>query len=183
MDKKLGTNAMLSLPFDKEANEEAFGAGQTLINPKTLSAIEREKFKAVGLSSTQMYSRPKNTPELTGQDLTPEILQVKEYTEWMSSQLLGFECNVVFVNQKQASHLACYGGREFTWNIGTLGKKFFKNAPTKEQDAIILHELAHDRGSDVRAHGTQFVHTLGDLSARALVLAKHLGEEGWWKPN
>ena len=183
MDKKLGGDAMLTLPFDKEANEDAFSAGKTLINPKSLSRIERERFKDVGLSTAHQFARPTFQPPLGLHEITDDMGGVREYAVWLSQKLLGFKVRVDFVNDPKATILACYGAKNLTFNIGTLGKGFFKNAPTEAQTAIILHELSHDQGSEVRSHGTDYVHTLEDLGSKATHLALKLGKKNWWSKN
>ena len=181
MDKKLGDDAMLTLPFDKEANEDAFSAGKTLINPKSLSKIERERFKDVGLSTAHQFARPAFQPPLGLHEITDDMGDVREYAVWLAELLLGFKVRVDFVNDPKATILACYGAKNLTFNIGKLGKGFFKNAPTEAQTAIILHELSHDRGSEVRSHGTDYVRTQGDIGSKAIHLALTLGKDNWWR--
>ena len=57
---------------------------------------------------------------------------------------------------------------EVTFNLGHLSRAWFQQDISVEQDALILHELAHDRVSDHLDHAfADEIARLGALLARA----------------
>ena len=104
--------------------------------------------------------------------------EVESYTKWLAKKLLGIDIQVKFVHDSN-SFTACYGSKVLQYNLNKLSKGFFKNSPTLEQTSLILHELSHDRGSELRSHGEDFVHELGRLGAVAVFKALET-DNIWW---
>ena len=178
MKKKLGTNAVLLNPFDREANERAYASGKALVDAKTLSPAERTRYKEeAGLQTTKYWSDKDNTITVVV-EITKEMKEVESYTKWLAKKLLGIDIRVDFIRDTN-SFIACYGSRVLRYNLNNLSKGFFKNSPTPEQTALILHELSHDRGSEERSHGEAFVHELGRLGAVAVFKALET-DNVWW---
>ena len=174
MEKRYGEKVMISLPFDKDANETAFGKGYDLINSRSLSPVERERYKENGLETTAKFSlhtEEASPTELDPKKITPDMKNVGEYAQWLSEALLGFRCEIGWYKGGN-KYLACFqrttgvGPRKpmMVFNISTLRKGFFADAPTPDQTALILHELAHQNGSAERSHGNDYINTLADLA-------------------
>ena len=111
--------------------------------------------------------------------------EVESYTKWLAKKLLGIDIQVKFVHDSN-SFTACYGSKVLQYNLNKLSKGFFKNSPTLEQTSLILHELSHDRGSELRSHGEDFVHELGRLGAVAVFKALETNPESdfvWWSSD
>jgi len=184
MDKKLGERALIAT-VDSGENERAINKGYSIVNGKTLSPIERKRFYEVGLGTAHKFAIvPDFSPDakpLRKAKMTLSLESVAEYTQWLSTQMIGYACEVVFVSDLRLNADATWDNsrRTFTWNVMRLGKRFFENAPTQEQTALILHEVSHIAGDDP-PHGEKFVSTLGDIAAKAVFLALTLGDDLWW---
>ena len=185
MKVKLGDNAVLLNPFDKEANERAYASGKALVDAKTLSPAERTRYKEeAGLQTTKFWSDKDGTVTVVTK-VTKEMKEVESYTKWLAKKLLGIDIQVKFVHDSN-SFTACYGSKVLQYNLNKLSKGFFKNSPTLEQTSLILHELSHDRGSELRSHGEDFVHELGRLGAVAVFKALETNPESdfvWWSSD
>ena len=188
MEKKLGTDVVL-WSKDTYANEVAHDAGMDVIQPKTLSKIERDRFKKVGLETSHGAYGLRVNPTLEydfsvldGVDVTPAMRKVEEYTKWLSKHLLGFECKVRFLSEGFTNHvLAQYGNRSLDYVVTNLGEKWFEmgDTPTEAQTEIILHELAHE-GTSKLPHSGEYVHRIAQLGAKSAHLAM---TETWWSPD
>jgi hypothetical protein len=182
MLKKLGEKAVIAT-LDRTENEEAYDHGYHVIPGKALSTVERERFYEVGLQTAHIFARfDPDGPPLRMAVVTEAMKQVESYTQWLSEQLLGYRCRVEFVNDILFKKSADFGNRTLRFNVFSLSKAFFENAPTQEQTALILHELAHDKRTDV-PHGTQYIRELQELSAKAVFLGLALGSANWWSPQ
>ena len=184
MKKKLGENAVLLNPFDKEANERAYASGKALVDGKTLSPAERTRYKEeAGLQTTKFWSDKDGTVTVVTK-VTKEMKEVESYTKWLAKKLLGIDIQVRFIRDTN-SFSACYGRytKVLKYNLNNLSNGFWKNSPNLKQTALILHELSHDRGSELRSHGEDFVHELGRLGAVAVFKALETNPESdnvWW---
>jgi len=188
MKAKLGENAVL-WSNDVQANEMAHASGMDLIKPRTLSKVERERFKAVGLLTAKdgygvMTGDRGELKVLDGKNITLEMHLVGDYAEWLCEQLLGFRCTIRFIRMKGLSgehqRLAQYGHRTLDFVVDNLGEDWFKmenDSPSWEQTSLILHELAHEGEVDHLPHTGDYVHRIADLGARATHLAI---SKGWW---
>jgi len=186
MDKKLGENVVL-WSSDTYANEMAHDDGMDVVQPRTLSKIERERFKRVGLQSAQSSYGLKTS--LNGEfkiygdgELSDGMRLVGQYTKWLSTQLLGFECAVRFVGKVGMgdNRAAQYGSRTLDFVVDRLGKKWFEmpeGQPMIKHTELIIHELAHEGGSKT-PHTGEYVHRLAELGAMATHLAT--GRNEWW---
>lgn len=174
MNKRFGNKVLISLPFDKDANENAFSAGYDLVNGRSLSPVERERYKENGLATTAGFSNfagPHPFLPLNPKAITADMEKVGDYAQWLSSRLLGFRCNIGWFKGGNKL-LACYAKAAgpaaigtLVFNIDTLRPGFFTNCPTKDQTSLILHELAHQNGSEERSHGDEYIGTLAGLAA------------------
>jgi hypothetical protein len=195
MRVKLGENAVL-WSNDVQANEMAHNAGMDLIKPRTLSKLERERFRAVGLTTaTQGYGvKPDGEMKvLNDNDITTEMHLVGDYAEWLCGQLLGFPCKVRFIRLKakgKQKRLAQYGSRTLDFVVDALGQDWFQmtnGSPSWEHTSLIIHELAHEGEKDHLPHTGEYVHRLANLGARATHLAiylyDHADRGGWWRAS
>ena len=122
---------------------------------------------------------------LRGKKVTTNMHMVEDYTKWLSEKLLGFECKVRFVKMNQPSSgykiLAQYGNKTLDFVVDALGQKWFElegsSSPKEEQTSLIIHELAHEGGTDHLPHTGDYVHRLAELGAKAT----HVAIRGaWW---
>jgi hypothetical protein len=174
MKAKLGESAVL-WSSDTEANERAHDAGMDLIAPRTLSKIERERFKKVGLqSASQGFARVtsidgKPVEECEPEKVTPGMKNVEEWAKRMSEELLGFRCDVRFIRGMR-DRAAQYGGQRLDFVYPVLGFRWFEADNMEAQTSMIIHELAHE-GESKTPHTGEYVHRIADLGARALTLS------------
>ena len=150
MDAKLGENVVL-WSKDTYANEMAHDNGFEVVQPRTLSKIERNRFKDVGLQTSHAAYGLKTDENAeikiySDDEITESMRDVEAYTKWLSKQLLGFECHVRF--------------------IGSLGLG----------DDRVIHELGHE-GKSITPHTGEYVHRLAELGAKATHLATSIV---WW---
>ena len=201
MTLKLGENAVL-WSSDTLANERAHDAGMNVIQPKTLGKIERERFKKIGLATAREGFAVKGEDAIddlavtTPLEITEDMKKVAEYTKWLSTTLLGFECNVRFIGMRDVfdNRIAQYnrGTKTLDFVVDALGKKWFQMdrkphstspvvvgwvyTPTEAQTSLIIHELAHEGEIDHMSHTGAYVHRIADLGAKAI----HIASTGEW---
>ena len=195
MAVKLGTKAVL-WSSDTHANEMAHDAGMDIIHPRTLSKRERERYTNLGadlqplVSAKDGFGLKTEGMELVlvpEPDISADMERVADYTQWLSKQLLGFECKVRFISMKAVGdrRVAQYGGRTLDFVSDRLGKEWFRMdngysagcRPRAHQTELILHELAHEGGS-VTPHTGEYVHRIAELGAKATHLAMTI--QDWW---
>ena len=185
MFAKLGGEAVL-WSNDTNAVERAHDAGMDVIQPRTLSKIERERFKKVGLQTAKdayglKHDETSEIKILKGKSITKAMKDVEDYAKWMSLQLLGFECKVRFIEmQGYDNRLAQYGSKTLDFVVDALGKNWFQmkdGNPTEYHTEMILHELAHE-GHSKTPHTGEYVHRIAELGAKATHIAL---TQTWWK--
>lgn len=185
MKVKLGENAVL-WSSDVNANEKAHADGMDLIKPRTLSKIERERFKSVGLSTAKESHGTKLSGEIKIIEevkVTGDMKKMEEYTRWLCLKLLGFECDVRFIKVDNVSdrRLAQYGSKTLDFVVDVLGKRWFEmpeGKPLAKHTSLIIHELAHEGEIDHLPHTGDYVHRIADLGAEATHLAMI---KPWWE--
>ena len=174
MKAKLGESAVL-WSSDIQANERAHDAGMDLIAPRTLSKIERERFKKVGLqSASEGFARVTSidgepVEECAPENVTQGMLNVEEWAKRMSEELLGFRCDVRFIRGMR-DRAAQYGGQRLDFVYPVLGFRWFEADNMEAQTSMIIHELAHE-GESKTPHTGEYVHRIADLGAKALTLS------------
>ena len=191
MRAKLGDNAVL-WSNDVQANEMAHASGMDLIKPRTLSKIERERFKSVGLiTAKEGYGVKSGDGDgelrvLGDKDITKNMKLVADYAQWLSFKLLGFNCDIRFITMKgypkESKRLAQYGNKTLDFVVNELGHNWFNMhsegegaattiTPKMEHTSLIIHELAHEGEIDHLPHTGEYVHRMAELGAKATHLA------------
>lgn len=162
--QKYGEKSVALDPTNPEANNEAMAHGFTVIPSRGLTPGQRDnlyKHDLLTSSSTEFptagkgaYSDdPNATPviPLSDDELTPGMIQIREYTLGVARRVIGKIINVEFVKVKNFSGKpwgACYGRglgqSRFHYNVAKLGKDWFAHGVTEEVDDLIIHELGHE---------------------------------------
>ena len=162
---------------DQEANERAIMDGKDIIHGRTLSGIERDRFRSAGLVSAKVgYGRGTKDCDRKPRDKWTEGMKSLEaYTHWISKKLTGNEVSVSYISDIDISASAMYGGRNITYNLFRLGKKSTVAPYCARITGLILHELAHENGGTRMPHfSMDYIHKLQDLSGRlALIVAEN----------
>ncbi len=185
MDAKLGENVVL-WSKDTYANEMAHDNGFEVVQPRTLSKIERSRFKDVGLQTSHAAYGLKTDENAeikiySDDEITESMRDVEAYTKWLSKQLLGFECHVRFIGSLGLGddRVAQYGGRQLDYVVPRLGEDWFEmpnGKPLMQHTEMIIHELGHE-GKSITPHTGEYVHRLAELGAKATHLATSIV---WW---
>ena len=162
---------------DQDANERAIIDGKDIIHGRTLSGIERDRFRSAGLVSAKVgYGRgTKDCVNKPRDKWTDGMKALEAYTQWISRQLTGDEVSVSYISDIEISAVAMYGGRNITYNLFRLGHKSTVAPYSADITGIILHELAHENNGTKMPHfSMDYIQQLQDLSGRlALIVAKN----------
>ena len=176
---RYGDRALLT-SNDADANLRAVEEGYELINPRSLSRIERDRFRAdAGLLTTHQalgreYSAalPCDPRDLPGS---------REFTAWVKEQAAycDLQATVSFINDPQARILAqCSANTrypEVSFNVARLGKEFFQPPYGRtEHLELLFHELGHALANTPMEHGPRWGE--GVARAGALIARGNMGQ-------
>jgi hypothetical protein len=161
---------------DQEANERAMMDGKDIVHGRTLSGIERDRFRSAGLVSAKVgYGRgTKDADNIPREKWSDGMKSLEAYTQWISKQLEGYKVSVSYISDIDISAGAMYGGMNITYNLFRLGHRSTVAPYSADITGLILHELAHENGGTKMPHfSMDYIHKLQDLSGRlALIVAK-----------
>lgn len=159
MTKKFGEKRTQFDPSDIEANKRAAFEGFTVIPPRGLNATQRENAKRAGAlaPSGQLFATPKpfhkdgKPVEIIPVDQwTVGMVKTVRYVQWLASQLIEKDIDVLIVRRLSERISACYGpGGPMYFSLNSLGHAWFNlplNDPDKEE--LIVHELGHEFEAD-----------------------------------
>lgn len=152
--QRFGEKAVIADPSDPEGTKKAMSEGYTVIPGGALSKDEWENIKrdSVVLPAGQVTpSRPDKTADTTYYDetqLTSGMRGLRLFVKTLGKVLLDVDVNVSFCTAPLASTVAMWSARTVTFNVGRLGKKWFREGVTVEQLDLILHEFGHHFESD-----------------------------------
>lgn len=160
--KRFGEKAVAYDPSDPEANKEAVLKGYTVIHGGVLSGNEWLQVKRAGVlapagqvtPSRQVITSPDGTPPIPRDKWTPGMAKVADYAEWLAKWLIGRDVAVDFQRSPQY-FVAAYSPGHLTFNLQRLGHAWFDRPVLLNIDALLIHELAHDR---VRDHLSEAFH-------------------------
>ena len=176
-DKQLGDNAVL-WSSDELANEDAYLAGKDIVHSRTLSPVIRDKFKSVGLKTSQELFGANRKMRIPYGIPTKDMRKVERWTKYIAEKLLDIGCTVTFSNNPKANELATYSSdsNNLDFNVGRLGEEWFEQAPKEKQTKIIVHELGHANDGD-RVHSGKYVDTLIRIGTEAIHKAPYIDLE------
>ena len=161
---KLAAKAILDLtqgerravfdPTDVEAGHRLASEGYTILSSRSLPAGATKNLRALGVLQTaaeisptpKPYSQDPNAPHrvlIPESDWTPGMRATAGYARTFGHAVIGLAPKVTFDAGKMNGCAACYGERELTFAVGTLGKAWFDEGPRVEIDDLLLHELSH----------------------------------------
>ncbi len=157
-DKRFGERRVSYDPSDPEANSLAFSKGYTVVTGSQCSAGEWEQMRrAAAITSAgkvtpspKPYSRDPNAiPEelLPESEWTDGMKRTAEYATTLARRLMGVDITVRFTRANR-QFAACYGARELTFEVGCLGRAWFDDVGSIEQDDLLIHEFGHEYSSD-----------------------------------
>lgn len=76
------------------------------------------------------------------EDWTPAMCRVAKFARWAAEVALKVNIEIKFTHAG-TKFAACYGHRQLTFNVQSLGKKWFESSPAAIVD-LVIHELGHE---------------------------------------
>lgn len=156
LDLRFGEQRVAYDPSDVEANHRAVAAGYTLVHGRQMSAGEWEAAKRADAIKPAGQVTPSPRPDSEGGEAreyldeskwTPAIREVAALTRRLTVPLIGAEVIVRVASDVTWPFAATYGARQFTYNLGRLGHRFFEG-PIEDILDLIIHETAHELESN-----------------------------------
>jgi hypothetical protein len=157
VDARFGEDAVTYDLHDTEANKLSTAAGRTVVSGGSLSGDAWENVKRHGLLPAAGQVTPSHMSARWGTAPTYEpteaMTRVANRMEMLARRLVGKTIRIGFINDSTASNAASHNPERslLTLNVGRLGKRWFEpeDASGWERiDALMIHELAHERASD-----------------------------------
>ena len=154
---RYGSKVLLTSP-DADANMKAAEDDYELVNPRSLSKIERDRFREdAGLQTTrQVFGAP--TPAI--EEHEPESADEIAFAEWVIDVGMMAELNVTvkIIDDVKAHRLAdCTANTTMPtvrFNRAYLPPSFFAPPYPKEQQLeLVIHELGHAKANKPMEHG------------------------------
>ena len=174
-------------PSDPEANKLAVSQGYVVVTGNMMSkdAWRNAREASAILPAGQVTPSPKpydpnGLPMKLLKELTPEMERVKLYAHKLAYLLLGSNIHIIFANDPGWFPLATYGPGQLVFNVGKLGRTWFKlddmSADRQRINELLIHEFAHHYVSDHLS--SEYYDMLCKLGARMVeaALAKTLPE-------
>jgi hypothetical protein len=152
--QRFGVMAVANDPSDPEGSKLAMQEGYTVIPGGALSKGEWDNLKKhkIVLPAGQVTpSTPGGFADTSWIDTEKQTAGMKalaKLVQRMGEVLIDRKISVFFVHSPEASTLAQWGHGKMTFNVITLGKKFFEKGVTEKQVDLILHELGHHLSGD-----------------------------------
>ena len=154
MDERFGKDRVGFDPNDREACARAVNSGATVIGGRSLSSEQwanAKRFGSVVTAGKSTFATHKDgEPEdISGTRIddaawTDGMKFVKSLTQAICMEAHGFKCNVWVIRSEKRSMQACYGSSTVSFNLNSLGRKWFDGDIRALVD-LITHELAHDK--------------------------------------
>lgn len=158
MDLKFGTNRAAFCPSDPESAKQVAARGGTVIHSRTLHSSQWENVRKAGAikSAAELYPSPKpysdgdNAPKedvVPPSEWTHAMQAGADYATRLAQELMGVDISVK-ITRAGNNFAACYGDKQLTFNLRTLGRHWFERASEEEIDALIIHEFGHHFSGD-----------------------------------
>ncbi len=167
---RYGEQVVLASP-DRDANLRATEAGYEVVNPRSLSRTERDRFKAdAGVSTAWALfgvepSQPVTEPPLPG----PE----SDFAEWVvaMAERCGIHATVLMIRDNAPDRLAdCTADTDhptIRFNTPMLGDDFFLPPYGQTRHlALLYHELAHAAARRAMEHGPRWGEAVAEVAAQ-----------------
>ena len=154
---RYGPKVLLTSP-DPDANMKAAEDDYELVNPRSLSKIERDRFRVdAGLQNTrQVFGSPAPVIE----ELDPETPDEIAFAQWVVEvgKMAGLRVAVKIINDEKAHRLAdCTAATPsptVRFNRASLPPSFFAQPyPQPDQLELVMHELGHAVANKPMEHG------------------------------
>lgn len=185
IELRFGHKVVAYDPSDPEANKIAMSQGYHVLGGRTFTKAEWNTVRAAGIQSAGVVtpsptkllndalSGERVLEEIPASKWTPGMNKLALHLDAVTYRLLGRPIEAKFVSAVSLPAIAWFthGNDSVTFNLVHLGHRWFECPVSEAQDALILHELAHDRVSDHLDHA--FSDEVARLGAK---LARVYGE-------
>lgn len=181
MDLRFGAKRVSYDPSDPEANLRAVHDGYKVVYGPNLSGDEWANVRRAGAIQPAGQVTPGHNPPPPGdgppyrlvppEQYAPGMAAIVEHARRMAQALLGYDISVRVIIEpiRRRDMGAEFGGGRLTFNVGTLGYKWFeRDISDPAVNDLLIHELAHHYGSHL---SKQYDDALSDLGARMVKLA------------
>lgn len=149
-------------PRDPESKSRAQSMGWEVLHGSVLSKGQWDNLRRAGAvvpASKVAPTRPESFEAPVSAEVTPGMEAIARYSREVARRILKIDLEVDFLDNPDARTVADYGGggspgkrRTLRYNVGRLGAKFFERGATEEVNRLLIHELAHERGSNHLTH-------------------------------
>ena len=182
MELRFGPMRISNDPNEPEAGKRGVSKGYALVSGSQMSGAEWDSARRFGLihSASKLFPTPKpysDDPDAPTADIIPEnewthgMRLVAAYSRGLAKRLIGRRPLIQIVktdNSFKAAYVS--GGRpELHFNLQHLGNEFFDSGIDEEVDALLIHELAHNKVADHLSE--KFYRELCRLGAKMVLLA------------
>lgn len=144
-----GKNAVIYDPNDREANHKATAEGFTVIPGGSLpkgawdNIKKHEVYKPSGKVFPTNLEAATDGEFLTDDQLTPGMKRMKQFVQNLADILINSKVTVLFFTSQEATVDAQWGSRTISFNVTSLGEKWFASGPNEKQVDLIVHEFGH----------------------------------------
>ena len=159
---KFGEKAVAFDPNDLEANKRAVAEGYTVVSGRMMGSAAWDNARTFGslpragkvTPSHKVWTGEDNPDAKPFEDWIPEekwtkgMRRIAEYANMVAEETIGTSIGVKFCSSPHHLAAASYGYRELVFNKLRLGGQWFEQGIIVDVDALIIHELAHDKVSD-----------------------------------
>lgn len=168
VEAKFGEKVVAYDPSDPEANHVATSQGYTVVHGRSLGKDEWTNIRNAGAilpagrvtpSETKLFQNQLSggegsdkLEETATEKWTEGMVKMEQYTGELGRLLLGYRPQVAFVSDVTLRALAFFGGGKLTFNVGTLGHRWFNEPDQRSVDALLIHEFAHHKVSNHLDH-------------------------------
>lgn len=172
LTKRFGDKAVL-WSTNTKANERASESGFTIIDPKTLSGEERDKFVEYGDLKHSSDIFPTSYKDADPVQPDEHMQKIAEYAKQLAKHLVNRDVTVDFFSMPESHLAACYGRSYGTleFNVAVLGVDWFKQGICPETTQLIIHELGHQVGDPDFEHGPAYRRNVEKLAGQLSFLA------------
>ncbi len=150
IQKRYGERAVVANPKDRNSIDEAISKGYRVVYGQELSKEEWENIRSAEAipSSSELFGETWTT----GKTVEPDenMQAVAKLAERIAERCLGVTITIKF-SEWESTVAAQYGNCTLTFNVGRLGRGFFKPRISTEILDLIIHELAHEEGRHIEA--------------------------------
>ena len=159
---KFGDKAVAYDPSDPEANKRAVAEGYTVVSGGMMSSGAWNNARNASIlppagkvtPSHKVWAGEGDPDAETFMDWIPKekwtkgMKQLEDYVKLVASWVINRKIEVKFCSSSHHLASASYGHGELVFNKLRLGNEWFEQGMTPAVDALLIHELAHEKCPD-----------------------------------